>query len=129
MTAAASRGDSMRLMDQYDRGEPVVAITPHGYRSFVMGLVFHEDGLSWCDDSVLNDMNSRHPYHHLDDKVVNHGWMLCCAGVRFVPLDRWHRRAMHQWRGVLACRPDIVGARRYQEEQLVNDRTPPGDEG
>jgi hypothetical protein len=61
-------------------------------------FVIFEDGVSWCDDGVLQEgYCSHHPYHHLCGPVEIKEKAVICNGWSFEPADAWDTEAAKAW--------------------------------
>lgn len=108
--------ESSMFINDYRNGQPVVAAVNGLPHSLVMGFVQFDDGVSWCDDSILNPPNPNLAHHHLYGEVEYDGHTVRCGDVLFSPVERGSV-ASASWNAMGTS----SGAERHRHESVENE--------
>jgi 5-methylcytosine-specific restriction endonuclease McrA len=109
------------FLSDYEAGQPVAAARDGSVCSLVMGFVLFEDGLSWCDDSILNPPNPNHAFHHLYGDVVFSGSSVSCGDVSFAPIEQGSHAAAC-WNAMRTSSANELSRHQVIETGLREDR-------
>lgn len=103
---------------EYRLGRPVLAVLPTGGRSIVMGFCFFEDGVGWCDDSLLNVPNPHSPYHQLYGMIRSEGQSVMCERVIFSPIYDGDQEASRAWNEAISIVTDMMATHDVTEHEI-----------